>query len=384
LKGIAILGSTGSIGASALEVVAAAPDRFRVVGLAAGRNIALLAEQVRRFRPGLVSVHLPEDRAELVDRLGDSPAAAELEILAGGEGAVAVASHPGAQVVLCAIVGAVGLRPTLAAIRRGATVAIANKEPLVVAGQLCVEEALRAGATLLPVDSEHSAIFQALRGHRPQDVRRLLLTGSGGPFRTAQDLGAVTVEQALAHPTWSMGPKISIDSATLMNKGLEVIEARWLFDVHAERIEVVIHPESIVHSMVEYVDGSVLAQLSEPDMRIPIAYALAYPERLALAWPRLELTRLARLTFEPPDQARFPCLRLAYQALEQGATYPAVLNAANEVAVEAFLQRRIRFVEIGPIIERTLADHCPGGDPGSVETLLEADAWARRHAETLL
>jgi 1-deoxy-D-xylulose-5-phosphate reductoisomerase len=382
MKGLAILGSTGSIGVSALEVATRMSDRLRVTALAAGRNIELLDEQIRRHRPILVSVAEPQDRQRLETRLGDL--AREVEVLCGAEGARAVACHEEAEVVVCAMVGAVGLEPALAAIRRGITVAIANKEPLAIAGQLCVEEARRNGSTLLPVDSEHNAIFQAMRGlSGPHEVRRLLLTGSGGPFRTLGDLSGVTPEQALAHPTWSMGRKITIDSATLMNKGLEVIEARWLFDIPSDRIDVLIHPQSVVHSMVELVDGSILAQLGAPDMRLPIAHALAYPERLQMDLPRLDLTQCGPLTFEPADTARFPCLALARDALESGATYPAALNAANEVAVQAFLDHRLEFTAIPELIRRTLDAHVPT-DSANLEQVLQADQEARLHAQRLI
>jgi 1-deoxy-D-xylulose-5-phosphate reductoisomerase len=383
MKQLAILGSTGSIGTSALEVVAAFPDDMQVVGLAAGQNLARLAEQIVRFRPRLVSVQRDEDRAVLRGRLPTADQAG-LEILCGLEGAVAVAADNRASHVLSAMVGAQGLAPTLAALRRGATVALANKESLVMAGALCLSEAKRSGATLLPVDSEHSAIHQSLQGHRREDVRRLLLTGSGGPFRTVENLEEVTVEQALRHPTWSMGPKITIDSATLMNKGLEVIEAHWLFDMPAEQVQILIHPESIVHSLVEYVDGSLIAQLGLPDMRLPISYALGHPGRLPLPHLlTLDLARLGQLTFEAPRFERFPCLSLAYGALRQGDTFPAVLNAANEVAVEAFLQRRVRFTMIPRLIEQTLACHVAQREP-SLPALLEADRWARQQTLTQL
>jgi 1-deoxy-D-xylulose-5-phosphate reductoisomerase len=383
MKGLAILGSTGSIGVSALEVAGEFPGHFRVVALAAGRNVEVLAHQIRRFRPSLVSVRGEDERRQLLSLLAADNGPPDPEVLCGDEGPSAVAGHPEAEIVLTAMVGAAGLRPTLAAIRRGATVAIANKEPLVVAGRLCVEAAEKHGATLLPVDSEHSAIFQCLRGNRLEDVRRLILTGSGGPFRTVPDLERVTLEQALAHPTWSMGPKITVDSATLMNKGLEVIEARWLFEVPAERIEVVIHPQSVIHSMVEYVDGSVVAQLGMPEMKIPIAYALGYPARLAVEAPRLEPTRVSEMTFEPPDTHRFPCLGLAYEALRRGGPYPAVLNAANEVAVEAFLGRRIRFVEIPRLVEHTLSAQ-PWEAGESLGELIEADRRARLESDGFL
>ena len=373
MRRVAILGSTGSIGSAALEVVAAAPDRLQVSALAAGQNVERLAEQVRRFQPELVSVRAPKDRERLRQLLGEPGP----EVLCGAEGARAVATHT-ADVVLCAMVGAQGLEPTLAALSRPVIVAVANKEPLVMAGELCVARALEGGATLVPVDSEHSAIFQVLRGRDAGAVRRLLLTGSGGPFREVGDLDQVTREQALAHPTWAMGEKITIDSATLMNKGLEVIEAHWLFGVPARQIEVLIHPQSIVHSLVELRDGSVLAQLGTPDMRVPIAHALAHPERLELPFPSLDLTRVGPLTFEPPDTVRFPCLGLAYAALERGESFPTVLNAANEVAVAAFLEGKIPFSAIPKVIERTLGEH--RSTDTALEALLEADAWARRQA----
>jgi len=380
MRGLSILGSTGSIGQRALEVVGQPPlaGELRVVGLAAGRNVERLAEQVRRHRPRVVSVSRPADRDRLAERLGE--AATGVELLSGEEGARAVAACPEADVVLSAMVGAVGLEPTLSAIRRGVkTLAIANKEPLVIAGNLCMEEARRRGVQVVPVDSEHSAIFQLTGDRARREIRRLLLTGSGGPFRGARDLAGVTPEQALAHPTWSMGPKISVDSATLMNKGLEVIEARWLFDVPTDRIEVLIHPESVVHSMVELIDGSVLAHLGTPDMRIPIAHALAFPERPALALPRLDLCHLGKLSFEPPDTRTFPCLALAYRALDAGPTHPAVLNAANEVAVQAFLDHRLQLVEIPEVIERCLDRYRPPRD-AALPDLLAADRWARQEA----
>ena len=388
-RGLAILGSTGSIGRSALAVVQAAghgpdaPDApLRVVALAAGRNLELLAQQTQRFRPRLVSVQRPED----LPRLGQLLRAAGVDPLpdtvAGDDGLLQVASHADAEVVLTAVVGAVGLRPTLAALGRPITVAIANKEPLAMAGQLCMEQARRHGATVVPVDSEHSAIFQCLRGQRPQDVRRILLTGSGGPFRQLQDLTRVTVEQALAHPRWSMGAKISVDSATLMNKGLELIEARWLFDLPAHKLQIMVHPQAVVHSMVEFVDGAVLAQLGPPDMRIPIAYALGFPGRMDAGVEALDL--LAEpLSFEPPDPTRFPCLDLAYGALEAGGTAPAALNAANEVAVEAFLQRRLRYLDIAVVIRQVLDQHS-AAPAVELEAIIAADLEARAAAQQVV
>ena len=377
-RGLAIIGSTGSVGRSALDVVARNPEQLKVVALAAGRNLDLLAEQVRAFRPALVSVERASDLESLRERLAGPGALPEL--CHGAGGLDAVAGCPEADVVLTAVVGAVGLHPTLTALRRGVTVAIANKEPLAMAGRLCMEAARAHGATVVPVDSEHNAIYQCLQGHRPQEVDRLLLTGSGGPFRLTpgRELAHVTVEQALAHPNWSMGPKITVDSATLMNKGLEVMEARWLFDVAPETIQILIHPQSIVHSMVRFVDGSVLAHLGPPDMRIPISHALGFPARLDSGLEPLDFTKTP-LTFEPLDTARFPGPSLAYEALSVGGTAPSVLNAANEVAVEAFLQRRIGYLDIIAVIRATLEEHQPTSDD-TLEQILAADAWARRAA----
>lgn len=364
-----------------MDVVRCFPEEFEVVGLAAGRNMERLAEQIRAHRPRLVSVAGAEEAAKLQELLGS--AAASLEIVHGEDGPDAVVAHSDVEFVLTAMVGAIGLRPTLKAIGRGIELGIANKEPLVAAGQLCTEEARRTGARLLPVDSEHNAIYQCLSGHRREDVQRIVLTCSGGPFRKVQDLSSVTRKQALDHPTWTMGPKITIDSATLMNKGLEVIEARWLFGLPAEQIDIVIHPQSVIHSMVEYVDGSVVAQLGTPDMRVPIGYALGYPARLPLSIPKLSFTELAQLTFEAPDVERFPCVKLAYEALSAGGTAPAVLNAANEVAVAAFLADQIRFVAIPEVIRRTLDAHTPGAADG-LEPIVAADGWARDQAATVV
>jgi 1-deoxy-D-xylulose-5-phosphate reductoisomerase len=380
-KRLAILGSTGSVGEQALSVVESFPERYRVVALAAGRNLDKLAQQVRRFRPELVSVADDALAASLREKLTD----VRVEILAGDAGLEAVATHP-ADLVLSALVGAVGLAPTLAAIRAGRDVALANKETLVMAGALMLREARARGVSLLPVDSEHSAIFQALQGQRREDVSRLILTASGGPFRTwdAARIARATVEEALRHPNWEMGPKITIDSATLMNKGLEVIEARWLFDVPPERVDVVVHPQSIVHSLVEFVDGSVLAQLGLPDMRVPIAVALAHPERLPLDLPRLDLAALARLDFEDPDRKRFPCLDLAYQASRGAEAAPAVLNAANEMSVAAFLAGRIPFPAIAAANAAVLESFAGPQALASLGDVLEADRWARARADEWL
>jgi 1-deoxy-D-xylulose-5-phosphate reductoisomerase len=380
VKRISLLGSTGSIGEQTLAVVEAFPERFEVVALAAGRNIRKLAEQVRRFRPARASVADEAGAEELRNRIG----ASDVQIGVGEEGLEAVATQP-ADLVVAGMVGAVGLRPTLAAIRAGRDIALANKEVMVMAGALVLREIRRRGGCLLPIDSEHSAIFQALEGQRPEDVERLVLTASGGPLRTwtADRLARATVTEALAHPNWNMGPKITIDSATLMNKVLEVIEARWLFEVPPERIEVVVHPQSIVHSLVEFIDGSVLAQLGPPDMRIPIALALTYPERLPLQGRRLNLAAVGSLDFEEPDVERFPALHLGHAALRGSEAAPAVLNAANEVTVDAFLRGIIAFTDIASTNQAVLETHL-GQHRGEVvrdlEDVMEADAWARRMA----
>ena len=382
MKRIAILGSTGSIGRSALEVIEQFPDQFQVVALAAGKNVDLLTEQIQRFRPKVAAV-LDQDLAnDLVDRL---PADIGVEVLAGSPGYQNIANCPDADMVLSSMVGAAGLLPTLSAIRAGKDVALANKETLVMAGALVMEEVKRYRIRLLPVDSEHNAIFQALEGHRRGDLKRILLTASGGPFLNMpkEQLESVTPAQALAHPNWEMGAKITIDSATMMNKGLEVIEAKWLFDVAVENIDVHIHPQSIVHSMVEYLDGSVIAQMGMPDMRVPIAYALAYPERLKLDFPTLDFFSVQTLTFQEPDLSRFPCLDLAFNACKTGGTMPAVLNAANEVAVQAFLDKRIPFLGIARLVDRVMQEHelAPAKE---LQAILAADTWARQRTEEII
>jgi 1-deoxy-D-xylulose-5-phosphate reductoisomerase len=382
LKGIAILGSTGSIGRTALRVVEQFTDRFRVVALAAGKNVALLAEQIRRHRPRVAAVLDDQSARDLVHHLHGIGG---VEVLAGSQGYEQLGSLDDVDVVLSAMVGAAGLKPTLSAIRAGKDVALANKETLVMAGALVMEAVRRHRVAMLPVDSEHSAIFQSLLGHRRQDVARILLTASGGPLlnMNAQEIASVTPSQALAHPNWQMGPKITVDSATLMNKGLEVIEARWLFDIPEDRITVHIHPQSIVHSMVEYVDGSVIAQLGIPDMSGPIAFALSYPERLKLDLPTLDLFALHALTFLKPDFAKFPCLELAFAACKAGGTMPAVLNAANEVAVQSFLDRRVPLTGIATVVNQAMQEHVPG--PASeLEEIVEADCWARRRTAEVI
>ena len=381
MKRISILGSTGSIGVSCLEVVADFPDHFEIVALTGANNLQLLAAQIRRFRPQIAAVLNEVDAQTLRDLVKGSTT----EILFGIEGLINCAAHPDAHMTLSAIVGAAGLVPTLAAIEAGKDVALANKETLVTAGALVMAAVARKGVRLYPVDSEHSALFQSLEGHRSRDVRRLILTASGGPFRTwsLAQMQNVTPADALAHPNWSMGRKISIDSATMMNKGLEVIEAHWLFAVPVERINVQIHPQSIVHSMVEYCDGAVIAQLGVPDMKTPIAYALSYPERIPLKLPPLDLCSIGSLTFEEPDLQRFPCLKLAYAAIAAGGVAPAVLNAANEIAVEAFLAGKISFLAIPVLIEAVLDRHVPQ-TPDHLDDLLHADRFARAEARRLI
>jgi 1-deoxy-D-xylulose-5-phosphate reductoisomerase len=381
MKGLSILGSTGSVGTNVLRVVEAFPERFRIVGLAAGGNVDRLAEQVARYRPSVVSVGSPA----ALDALGRLVDLSGLRVGIGCDGMVAVATHEEANLVVAAAVGAVGLVPTYRALEAGKDVALANKETLVMGGELMLAQSRAKGGRLLPIDSEHCALHQCLDGRRPEEVRRLVLTASGGPFRgrPKDSFAAITRAEALNHPTWSMGPKISVDSATLMNKGLEVIEARWLFGVGAERVEVLIHPQSVVHSMVEFVDGSVLAQLGVTDMRLPIQYALSYPERWEAAIPGLDWSRPLRLEFESPDHERFPCLRLAYRALEAGGTLPAALNAANEEAVSAFLAGHVPFTAIAESIGDVLSRH-PAGTVGCLEDVLEADAAAREQCRAAL
>jgi 1-deoxy-D-xylulose-5-phosphate reductoisomerase len=383
MKRLAILGSTGSIGEQTLDVVAAHPGRFQVVSLAAGRRVDRLIEQARIFKPRSVSVADPSQVPAIQAVLGSG-----VEVGSGDAGLLAVATEP-SDLVVAGLVGAVGLHPVLAAIRAGRSIGLANKEVMVMAGAMVRREAEAKGVDIIPIDSEHSAIFQCLAGSRLGDVARLILTCSGGPFRTstAAQVEHATVEQALAHPNWSMGDKISIDSATLMNKGLEVIEARWLFDVPADRVDVVVHPQSIVHSLVEFCDRSVLAQMGLPDMRVPIAVALAHPERIELDLPRLELAELSRLDFERPNREKFPCLDLAYRAVAGSEAAPAVLNAANEIAVGAFLERRIGFPEIAAmnaaILDLHLKDH-RGERVNELDAVLAADSWARGAASEWL
>jgi 1-deoxy-D-xylulose-5-phosphate reductoisomerase len=380
---VAILGSTGSIGLNTLDVLARHPDRFEVFALAARRNAAALLEQCLRYRPRYAVV--VDDGAAKRLREDLRGAGSTTQVLSGASALEDIAAHPDVHTVMAAVVGAAGLRPTLAAACAGKRILLANKEALVMSGPLFMQAVREGGATLVPVDSEHNAIFQCMGGDQPRGVRRILLTASGGPFlrASAQSLRNVTPEQACAHPRWVMGRKISVDSATLMNKGLELIEACLLFGLAPSRVEVVVHPQSIVHSFVEYLDGSMLAQLGNPDMRTPIAHALGWPDRLISGVESLDIIRTARLDFEAPDVGRFPCLRLARNAAEAGGTSPAVLNAANEVAVEAFLERRLSFVDIPAVIESVMAQHRT--QPiGSLDDVLSADEWARQQARAAI
>jgi 1-deoxy-D-xylulose-5-phosphate reductoisomerase len=381
MRTIALLGSTGSIGVSTLAVVREFPDRFRVYGMVAGRNLKLLAKQIKEFRPACVAIKNASDVTELRKLLGGH----KVDILFGEAGASAVASASEIDVVVAAIVGGAGLMPTLKGLLAGKEVALANKEALVMAGELFVAAAKAKGVRLLPVDSEHSAIFQCLQGNERGEVDKIILTASGGPFLRAplKRLEKVTVTQALKHPNWKMGQKITIDSATMMNKGLEIIEARWEFDMAPEGIQVVIHPQSVVHSMVRYQDGAIMAQLGIADMRIPIAYALSFPHRLKGSWRPLDLTQHGELNFLPVEKKRYPALSLAYAALRDGGTMPVVLNGANEIAVAAFLERRIGFREIHRIIDETMQRH-KSKRAKDVGEILEVDRWARENALALI
>jgi 1-deoxy-D-xylulose-5-phosphate reductoisomerase len=376
-KGIAVLGSTGSIGVNTLSVIASHPDKFAVLALAARSSVDKLEAQVRRFRPRLAVLFDEKKANHLRDRLRDL----DVEVDSGLDGLCRAAVYPGVDLVMSAVVGSIGLWPTLRAVGAGMNVALANKESLVMAGELVIRPDRPDWGRIIPVDSEHNAIFQVLQDQQRSALRRILLTASGGPFRdwSLEDMRSASVVEALKHPNWKMGPKITVDSATMMNKGLELIEAHRLFDVPVENLQIVVHPESIVHSMVEFHDGSVLAQLGVPDMRVPISYALAYPQRLPNSLPSLDLFSIQTLHFQPPDHERFPCLRLAIEAARSGDTMPAVLNAANEVAVQAFLEGAINFLAIPKVIEATMARHkaTPLDD---ISIALEADRWGREYA----
>jgi 1-deoxy-D-xylulose-5-phosphate reductoisomerase len=376
MKNVVLLGSTGSIGTSTIKVADDLPDQIRLIGLAAGNNVDLLLEQTRKHKPAMVSITDPVKAKELQNILGTTA-----QVCSGNDGLLKLATMPEADIVLIAIVGTAGLQPALAAIRAGKDIAIASKEILVMAGETVMSEARKYGVRVLAVDSEHSAIFQCLDGKPSDSVRKLWLTASGGPFRKTPkaDFAGITVEQALKHPSWVMGRKITIDSATLFNKALEMIEARWLFDIEMARVDVVVHPQSVVHSMVEFVDGSMLAQLSTPDMCLPIQYALTHPERAKSDRVQTSLAKLGSLTFEEPDTDRFPALTLARRAGDVGGTLPAVLNAANEVAVEAFVNRKLSFLGITEAVRRTMDAHKVVAHP-TLDQILEADAWARKAA----
>jgi 1-deoxy-D-xylulose-5-phosphate reductoisomerase len=382
MKRISLLGSTGSIGVSTLDVVASHPDEFTVTALAAGRNVALLQAQIKRFRPVLAAVADEEDARNLRRFLGPNATTA---VFSGPDGYREAAATAGADMVVSAMVGAAGLLPTLDAIEAGKAIALANKETLVMAGGIVLRKAAERGVNIIPVDSEHSAIFQCLQGHRRQDLRRIILTASGGPFLNAspEELAVVTPAQALQHPNWMMGKKITIDSATMMNKGLEVIEAGWLFGLPVTAIDVLIHPQSIVHSLVEYRDGSVIAQLGVPDMRVPIAYALSFPGRLLRMEPLLDLSMVGDLAFCKPDLQRFPALKLAYAAAQTGGTMPTVMNGANEVAVAAFIDNKIDFNDICRVTEKVLNHHCVQEEP-NIDGILDADRWAREEAGLII
>jgi 1-deoxy-D-xylulose-5-phosphate reductoisomerase len=379
MKRLSVLGSTGSIGCNTLKIVSQFPDRFQIVSLAAKTNVALMAQQIEQFKPNLAVMHDKKVAEQLRQAI---PKKQTVEILFGHDGYLKAASQNDADTVVIAVVGSAGLLPTLEAIDAGKHIALANKETLVMAGELVMKKALDAGINIFPIDSEHSAIFQCLEGHRKTDLKKILLTASGGPFLNwpKSDFERITPEDALKHPTWQMGKKITIDSATLMNKGLEIIEAKWLFDVAPEQIHVIVHPQSIVHSLVAYCDGSIIAQLSKPDMIGAIAYALSYPERLKMGNSLLNLTSLGSLTFAEPDLDKFPCLSLAMDACRIGGTSPAVMNAANEKAVGFFLENKIRFIQIPQIIEKVMKQHQVIPSPG-LDEILQSDQWARITAE---
>lgn len=380
MKKISILGSTGSIGVNTLDVVERNPEQFEVLGMAAGSNVDVFAEQIRKFHPKVVSIFDTSKVEALKQKLNGL----DVEILTGQEGSVKVASIPEVDLVVSGMVGCAGLVPSFAAVQSGKDLALANKETLVVAGEVVLREAEQQNVKIIPVDSEHSAIFQALNGENAKRIKRIVLTASGGPFRTftLDEMEHVTVEQALKHPNWSMGAKITIDSATMMNKGLEYIEAKWLFGLDTP-VEIIVHAQSIIHSMVEFVDTSIMAQMGIPDMRVPIAYALTWPDRVDCSLESLDLKTMGNLTFEAPDFVRFPCLQLAHDALDAGKTTPAVLNAANEVAVQAFLDKQIQYKDIPEIIRTAMDNHKPHAAE-TIEDVLSADRWAREESRRLI
>ena len=382
MKNIAILGSTGSIGVNALRVIQANPEKYQVTALAAGKNIRLLLEQIKRFRPLAVAVMEETAANELKAQMTNS---GRPEIFFGTEGFIRLATMTEADTIISAMAGAAGLLPTYSGIKAGRNIALANKETMVMAGSLVMAEARKHGVSILPIDSEHSAILQSLQGHPREDLRRVILTASGGPFRdlSLEEMSKVTPAQALNHPNWNMGAKVSIDSSTMMNKGLEAIEAKWLFDLKMDQISILIHSQSIVHSMVEYKDGSIISQMGVPDMIIPISFALSFPHHLKTRVPPLELEKVGTLSFEKPDMKRFRCLDLALKAAEIGGSMPAVLNGANEIAVESFLKGNIGFLDIPDLIEKTMASH-ENHPIDSIETVMEVDRWARDMARSIL
>ena len=380
MKKISLLGSTGSIGVNTLDVVERYPEKFQVCALSAGSNVELFAQQIRKFKPALAALF----DVTKIDTLKELVADLDVEIVSGSEGLVSAASFSEADLVVSGVVGSAGLLPALAALRAGKNLALANKETLVIAGELVLQEAKLTNTKVIPIDSEHSAIFQALNGEKTERIKKIILTASGGPFRTfsLKQMENVTVKEALNHPNWSMGAKITIDSSTMMNKGLEYIEAKWLFGVNTN-VEVIVHAQSIIHSMIEFVDTSIIAQLGIPDMRVPIAYALTYPDRFVSELPSLDLASMGDLTFEAPDLERFPCLQLAVDAMEMGQTMPAVLNAANEIAVQAFLDEQIPYKEISEIIRMVMHNHHPV-PLQELQNVLDADLWAREETTKLI
>ena len=380
MKKISLLGSTGSIGTNVLDVIERNPEKFQILGMSAGSNIDLFAKQIRKFKPRIVALFDTKKIPRLKERIADL----DIEILSGEEGTIAVATLPEADVVVSGVMGSAGLLPAIHALKSGKNLALANKETLVIAGELVLREAQKTNSQIIPIDSEHSAIFQVLNGEKKERIKKIILTASGGPFRTFsfEQMETVTVKDALKHPNWDMGAKITIDSSTMMNKGLEYIEAKWLFGLNTP-VEIIVHAQSIIHSMIEFVDTSIMAQLGIPDMRVPIAYALTYPDRFECDLPSLDLTTMGNLTFEAPDFERFPCLRLAIDAMEIGKTMPAVLNAANEIAVQAFLEELISYKDIAELIHMVMQNHNPS-PLKELQDVLIADRWAREETTKLV
>ena len=380
MKKISLLGSTGSIGTNVLDVIERNPEKFQILGMSAGNNVDLFAKQIRKFKPRVVALFDTKKIPTLKERIADL----DIEILSGEEGTIAVATLPEADVVVSGVMGSAGLLPAIHALKSGKNLALANKETLVIAGELVLREAKKTNSQIIPIDSEHSAIFQVLNGEKKERIKKIILTASGGPFRTFSlgEMETVTVKDALKHPNWDMGAKITIDSSTMMNKGLEYIEAKWLFGLNTP-VEIIVHAQSIIHSMIEFVDTSILAQLGIPDMRVPIAYALTYPDRFECDLPSLDLTTMGNLTFEAPDFERFPCLRLAIDAMEIGKTMPAVLNAANEIAVQAFLEELISYKDIAELIHMVMQNHNPS-PLKELQDVLIADRWAREETTKLV